>query len=163
MGFAASTWAAIGAVTGGLGVAMSAASSIQQGKQQKAMSEYNAAVARQEAEAIKEATAYEELRQKEQAKKLRGRQLALYGKSGVLMEGTPLEVMEETAAQAELDTLAIRRAGATSASRQESQAQLDIIRGRSAERAGYYGAGTSLLTGAGQIASAYGRPKLSTK
>ena len=153
------TWMAIAAVAG---AGLSAYSQIEQSKAQEKMSQYNAAVARQDAEAAREAAAYEELRHKDETGRLRGRMLALYGKSGVTMEGSPLEVMAESAAQAELDTLAIRRAGATAASRHEAQAQLDVIRGRSARRAGYYGAGTTLLSSAGQIGMAYGRPKRKT-
>ncbi len=152
----------VGLILTAAGTAVGAVSSLEQGRAQKKMAQYNAAVARQSADAAVEAAAHEELRTREEAKRLRGRMMALYGKSGVTMEGSPLEVMEEAAAQEEIDIWTIRRTGATSASQHRSQAQLSAMKGESAHKAGIYGAGTSLLHGAGAYMKAKGKPTLNT-
>ena len=76
------------------------------------------------------------------------------------MEGSPLELMSETAAEGELDALMIERTGAVSAQRYGEEATLSRMKGSSAKRAGYWGAGTTLLTGASRAASSYGSYKL---
>ena len=78
------------------------------------------------------------------------RQRALYGKSGVEIEGSPLLVMEDTAAQGEMDALAIRWGGDVAAARARSEANLMKMQGRTAGRLGAIQAGTTLLSGAGQ-------------
>lgn len=128
---------------GGIG----AYASLRAGKAQEKMAKYNAAVAMREAAAAKEAAAYEEKQQRRQTEKLLSKQRAAYAKAGVQFTGSPLLVMEETAAEAELDALAIRRGGEIAAGRAISQAALDRMRGKQFRRAGRIGAVTSLLGG----------------
>ena len=154
------TWLAIGTMTALAGTAMSAVGQIQQGKEQQKWSEYNAAVAERDAKAAKAAAGHEASQKRKETERLLGRQRALYGKSGVTMEGSPLELMSETAAEGELDALMIERTGAVGAQRYGEEATLSRMKGASASRAGYWGAGTTLLTGAGQAASSYGSYKL---
>jgi hypothetical protein len=166
-------------VIGIIGTAVSVVSSLFQGqaqsqaakaqaagyRAQSQASEYNAQVARQNAQQIIEAGAVEEQKQRDKAKRLLGTQQALYGKSGVTNEGTPLEVMADTAAQQELDALTLRHNYWVQSQRQTSEAgQYDFMANRSmmmsdfsnkqagyASTAGIMKAGTSLLTGLGQV------------
>jgi len=154
------TWMAIATVTAVAATGVSAVSQIQQGKEQQKWSEYNAAVAERDAKAATAAAGYEASQKRKETERLLGRQRALYGKSGVTMEGSPLELMSETAAEGELDALMIQRTGAVSAQRYGEEATLSRMKGSSAKRAGYWGAGTTLLTGAGSAASSYGSYKL---
>ena len=50
----------------------------------------------------------------------------------------------------------IERGGILTGQRYESEATLSRMKGSAAQRAGYYGAGTTLLTGAGQTVTTYG-------
>jgi len=69
---------------------------------------------------------------------------AKYGASGVKLEGTPLEVLEESAATGEANALALRYGGASSASsRRAGAGALRVTGGMSA--------GTSLLKGGAEI------------
>lgn len=141
------TWLAISAIAG---TAMSAVGQVQAGQEQKKWSEYNAAVAARDAEASKQAAGYEAGQKRKETERLLGRQRALYGKAGVTFEGSPLELMEETAAAGELDAMMIEREGKLRGSRYMEEAQLSRMKGRGAARAGMWGAGSSLLTGGAQ-------------
>jgi len=70
-----------------------------------------------------------------------GRQRAIAAAQGTTMEGSPLMVLEDSAAEAELEALHIRQGG-------EARAGGLIKQGRAAQSAGYMQAGETLLTGA---------------
>jgi hypothetical protein len=116
--------------------------------------EYNAAVARQNAEVARQAAAQEEGEYRKRTRALMGSQIAQFGRAGVTMEGTPLEVLGETAAEAELNAQRLRYRGEleawkylSSANISSAQAAQEMAYGEYAGRAGMLGAGTTLLTG----------------
>jgi len=165
----------ITAVMAVAGTGMAVISSIQQGQAQsqaaKAQSRAyasqaeasrrNAETSRQNAEYIRQAGAIEEQKQREKGLRLLGTQAALFGKAGVTNEGTPLEVMADTAGQLEKDALTTRYNYWIKSQRALSEAgQYDFMGNRStdmagfadqsagfASTAGYMKAGTTLLTG----------------
>ena len=148
--------AAAALVTSIAGTAMSVYSQVEQGKSQNEWSQYNAAVAERDAVAAQQSAEYDASQKRKETEKLLGRQRALYGKAGVTLEGSPLLLMEETASQGELDALMIEREGKLKAGNYQSEAALSRMKGSSAQKAGYYGAGSSLLTGASSAMTAYG-------
>jgi len=132
---------------------------------QAAWHDYNAKIAQREAEAERQATTFEVQQHERQAKQLLARQRTLIGKAGVKMEGSPLLVAEDTAAQLVLESANIRMTGARRAEAYRSQSILDISKAKTARsrgagysiaakdyrRAGLYGAGTSILGGAADV------------
>ena len=142
-----------------------------QAKQEAAWHDYNARVAEKEAEAERKAAEYEATQHERQAKKLLAKQRALVGASGVTMEGSPLLVMEDNAAQLALENAMIRETGARGVSRWKSQSILDftkarVVRSSAAgyKKAGALRAGATLLQGASQVSSMSSKlPKASTK
>ena len=142
---------------------------------QKAIADYNARVAEQEAKAIEQSTRFRQRRHAEEASRYGSSLLAGLGASGaVVSEGAPLMIQARQAAEAELDSLMIGYEGQTRAARARSQARLDIMEGlvhrqqadiygvqarrlgrraTSVSRAGQIGAGATLLTGFGSLAS----------
>lgn len=122
------TLATVGGLTGALGA-------YQNGQAQSQAANYNAAAAASEA-------ASRERAQREEAERRRGSIVAQLGKSGATVAGTPLMVLAESAANAEIDALNTRYGGAM-------QQSLYGATGRNARRAGAIGAGASLLTGYG--------------
>lgn len=113
--------------------------------------DYNAAVAEQDARAAKDKAEYDEKAHRENVRKILATQRALYGKSGLSMEGSPLLVMEDTEKQGELDALAIRYGGDVASARSRSEANLARMTGRNnayAAKGGYIQAGSTLLSGA---------------
>ncbi len=120
---------------------------------------YNAKVAEREAQAERKAAEDEAIQHKRQADKLLARQRALVGKSGVTAEGSPLLVMEDTAAQLALENANIRESGLRRASAYRSQSILDFTKARTVSKsasgyakAGLLSAGNSLLQGGAGVA-----------
>ena len=152
----------IGLAVGLLGAGVGAVSSIAQGSAQSAAlksqsnaARYNQSVAEMNANAIRQSGAYQEQMQRDKNRRLIGAQKVGYGKAGVTMEGTPLEVMADTASEQEQDIIANRYNTNIAAWRAESQAgqfgfeaSRDTAMAGTSTTAGYLGAGTTLLTGA---------------
>jgi len=136
-----------------VGVGIEAYGQYQTGQSQKEWSEYNAAVARQQGENAKAAAEIEERQKRRQKEAFLSQQRARYLASGVTMEGSPLAAMEDTAANFEMDALLIRKRGELGLWSAEQQAALSVMEGKAAARAGKIGATSTLLTGAGEIAS----------
>jgi len=136
------------AIMQAVGTAISVVGALNQGQQASNAASYNAAVAnnnaiaaRQQAQAAAEA----------QARKARlqiGSMRAGYGASGVSIEGSPLDVIEASAAAAELDRQNILYSGELRAGGYESTAGLELMRGENAVTGSYFSAGSSLLKGA---------------
>jgi hypothetical protein len=134
---------------------MGAAGSIQQGQAEQEAADYNADVARQSAQASLDKADYDETIHREKVRKLLSSQRAAYGAAGVDMAGSPLLVLEDTAAQGELDAKAIRYGGEVEAKQKLSQAEIYELTGKNAKTASYYKAGASLLSGGASMAKQY--------
>lgn len=172
MALTTTTYLIIAAATSLVAAGVGAYSSYSQGRDAARMASYNVLIARQNADLAaqrldiqKTQTRIAEKRHREKTEQLLGAQRTLYGKAGVeTTTGTPLMTFEDTAAEAELDALAIRYAGSAEEAEiiaqgagYTQQAQLAKMRGISARQAGNYGAGSELLTGIGRFASAYSK------
>jgi len=158
---AVGTWvgahaATIGMAASVVGTAISAFSSIQAGRQQKAASRYNAKMQMIQAERERSAKLLEERRHRQQSTRLLARQRSLYLKAGVALEGTPLEVIGQTAAESEIDAMIIRATGKGRYLDRLTMAGMLKKMGKEYETAGYLRAGSTLLTGVGQTMIGYG-------
>ena len=71
--------------------------------------------------------------------------------SGVTLEGSPLAVLGDLAAEAEFQRRRILAGGETASTRARSQADIRRFEGRSSRSAGATRAGASLLTGAARV------------
>ena len=127
---------ALGTTLSTVGTAVGALGAIQGGKAESKASQYNADAARAEAQA-------RETAQRTAAQRQLGSIRAGVSKSCATMAGTPLAVLSESAANAEIDALNTRYSG-------QREAALYEARGRNAKTAGYIRAGTSLLSSAGK-------------
>jgi len=128
-----------------------------QAKAQAAWNLYNSKVAKRQAEAEQRAAAFESKQHKRKAEALLAKQRALVGASGVEMEGSPLLVAEDTAAQLAKEAVNIRLTGQRRVQAYRSQSILDISRASAATsraagygRAAVIGAGSTLLQGGAQ-------------
>lgn len=130
------TMGTVGSVLSGVGTAIGIVGAIQGGKAEGAAADMNAQSAQQEAQSRENA-------QRAQAQRQLGMIRAGVSKSGATMEGTPLAVLSESAANAEIDALNTRYGG-------QREAALYSARGQNARTAGYMRAGTSLLSSAGK-------------
>ena len=110
---------------------------LSQGKAAQSAANYNAQSAEMEAQS-------RETAQRAQAARQMGTMRAQIGKSGATSEGTPLMVLAESAANAEIDALNTRISG-------QRQSNLYRAQGANARRTSNIQAGTSLLSSAGKF------------
>ena len=90
---------------------------------QSRAAQYNADLARSRAAQEREVARIESNRQRAKVRRLLGAQRALYGASGVRIEGSPAEIMADTAAQGERDALLISYGGEIRARDAEKRAE----------------------------------------
>ena len=130
-----------------------------QAKSQAAWNLYNAKVAKRQAEAERTATSFDVQQQKKRARAMLATLRARTGAAGVEMEGSPLLVAEDTAAEQAKEIANLQLAGTRRAMAFESQSILDISKASAAKaraagfgRAAVIGAGTTILQGAATTA-----------
>lgn len=145
--------------------AISAFGALKQGQEeskaaafQAAQAERNRQIALADAAEAERQAALAEADKRKEAARLEARQRALFAKGGVTFEGTPLLTLAEQAAENEIEALRIRRTGQVQASRFRSEAENLGLQARqfrsassSARTSGFFGAGTSLLSGATNV------------
>ncbi len=158
---------AVGAAAAIASTALGTVSSIQQGKQQQAMYNYQAKVAQENAEIAKRNADTERQTGIEEARLQRMKTLQAVGAQQTAMaangmdvtQGTSLDIIEDTAAMGELDALQIqtnyeRKALAyeQQAGNYTNQANMDAISGRNAYTAGKINAISTGLNGISKAA-----------
>lgn len=156
------------------GVGASAIGSYQQSKAAKNAAKYNAAVSRNNA-ILAERQAKDRITQgkqeentfRKQLSQLKGKQRSIYAGSGIVVdEGTPLDILEETAELGEIDAFTIRRNAEREAYGYKVQAQgftsqagLQTMQEKSINP--YFTAGTTLLTQGSKAAMMFASPSTS--
>lgn len=135
------------------GAVVQAVGAIRSAQSASAAADYNAQIAERNAALARDQAASDEQRQRIQARKQLGAMRAGYGASGVTLDGSPLDVLENSAAEAELDALTIRYKGEVSALGYRTESAQQRARSANATTEGYYNAGSALLQGG---AKAYG-------
>lgn len=144
--------AAVASVASAVGTVVSAVGAIKQGNAAQAASQYNATVSRQNAEAVRADAAANAERQERAARIRRGQNIAAAAASGLALEGSVLDIMEDNAIEEELDRLTILQRGEVDAAGLLAGAEMQEIRGRAAQREGRLSAGATLLSGAASTA-----------
>jgi hypothetical protein len=139
-----------------LGTAVQFIGANQQGKAAQAAANYNADIADQNAVLTREQTIEQERRARVESRKQLGLMRANYAASGVDIDGSALDVLEESAATAELDALTIRHGGELQEQAYRSEAAFQRFSGKQARKASRYGASGVLLQGSAQTAN-YGK------
>jgi hypothetical protein len=131
----------------GVSAALSAVGSIQQANAQSSAAKFNARMGEQNAILAEQQAAEDERLQRLKGRKAIGATRAGYGASGVNLEGSPQDILEESAAAIELDALKIRHEGQIRANAYRSGAALDRAQGSAARTSGYLSATSALLGG----------------
>jgi len=124
---------------------LQAIGSIRQGNAQAASARYNANLADQNAQIALQQGAENARRQRIVNTKQLGAIRANVGASGVTLDGSPLDVLEESARAAELDALSIEHQGQLQAWGYQNSASLYRQNARQALTGGYMGAAAALL------------------
>ncbi len=133
------------------GSAIQALGAIRQGNQAKAAADFEAAQLRQQAQRDREITELNVTQFADEESRRRASLRARVGGSGVTLEGTPLAVLGDLAAEDAFQQAIIRAGGETQATRAESKANLRASEGRAARTGGFVRAGASLLSGAAKF------------
>lgn len=140
-----------------IGAGISAFGTLQQGQAQKTAYEMEAQAKRAQGAQVDIAADREIELTKRRLERTQGAQMVAFGKSGVLATtGSPLQIMEETAANAVDEMTAIRNAANYRKGSLLTEAGLSQYLGQQAEDASYYGAAGSILGGASSYMSARG-------
>ena len=133
--------------TAAIVAAVGVVSSLSQAQQQKSAAKYNEKLAENQAIGARQEAAAAADRQQRQSAKTIGTMQASYAASGVSTEGSPLEVLEESARNAELDRLTILWNGEGRAQGYQNTAELERSRGKNAMASGYLSAAGSVVKG----------------
>lgn len=138
------------AIAGG---AIQAKAALDEGQAQAAAAQYNYQEALNNAAESRAQSVEEARRLRVIGRKQLGSIRAAAGGSGVALEGSAMDVLEESAANAELDALTIRHAGEVKAVGYENAARLEKYRGRAALEQAQLRSAAAILGAGGQAAS----------
>ncbi len=138
------------ALVGGIA---SAVGSINQANAATAAARFNSKIANQNADLAIARSKEEERRHRILARKRLGSIRAGFGASGVTLEGSPLDVLEESAAAAELDSLTIRNQGLVDQFGFLATSKLQDFKGAAARRTGAFRTAGILISAGGQATS----------
>lgn len=139
-----------------VGTAVSVMGQMQQGRNAKKAADYNAAIADRNAGIARQQAEQDAQAQQRQARLQQGAAVAAYGKSGVAIEGSPLDVLEQSASLAELDRQTILYRGELRAMGYADDANLSQFQGKAAMQQARSSAASTILMGGAKAAGMYG-------
>lgn len=131
-----------------LGSVMGAQQAQKQGDAAAAAAKFNADAARRNAGIARQQASDDAAAQRRDSTQKLGAMRAAYGASGVTLDGSPTDVLEASARNAELDNQMIKYKGELRAMGYEDSATLDDFSGATAQEAGNDKASGILLSGA---------------
>lgn len=141
-----------GAMALGGGV-LSGIGAYQEGQFQKSVGKFNARQTVIDAQITEQNSQEAARRLRLAGRRLQGRQRAAIAKSGFRLEGTPLEVMAESAKNIEMDAINMRIQGQYQAAQLRTQAKFQKDLAKASGQAGLIGAIGSVLSGGAQAGS----------
>lgn len=151
----------IGTALQALGLVASVGGSLAGAQASQNVANYNAKVADNNATAERQRAAYDANLQRDQVRRVVGAQRAAGAASGLdITSGTPVAVLGDTAKQGEMDVLARLYAGESAATAYSNDARRMRAEGKAQKQAGFINAGTSLLSGFGQLAANRYQPRI---
>jgi hypothetical protein len=137
------------------GAAISAMGAISQANAAKATAGYNAQLRERDASVALDQSKQDAARVARRTEEAQGSLLAGYGASGVTSDGSPLDVLRQSAAEGQLDQDTLLYRGRLKATGYADSAELDRMQGRTATEQGRWNAASQLLTGVGRAGSTY--------
>ena len=142
-------------IVAGVGGLVSAFGSNQAGQAAQDEANFNASIKKQQARITLDQAAEDERRLRVQAGKVIGGIKTSIGASGVKNEGSALDVLQESMANAELDALTTRHQGQLKAWALQVGAQGDEMAGRNARTASAFNTAGALLSGGASVISKF--------
>jgi hypothetical protein len=135
------------------GAGMQAVGAIYEANAKAGAAEYSAKVNEQNATYAMQQGAEDERRARIMGRKVLGGMRAGFGASGITLEGSATDALEESASNAELDALTVRHGAELKAYGYQNEARLDRYRAKTARTGGYFGAASSIISAGGKIGS----------
>ena len=133
-----------------IGAGVSAYGQAQQGKTANVIAQRNAQIQNRNATIARQNAEFNAKLQEREARRRRSSQVARLGASGIeVFEGTNLIAMAEQEFVDDMNAQLTRRGAAIEAGNLQQTAAITSAQGTASRSAGFLGAGTSLLTGAG--------------
>ena len=151
MSSTASILSGVGLLSGGV----TSISQLFSGREEKRTYDYNAMISEQEAGMIRQGADLDEARERKRLGQFVGSQMAATASSGVEFTGSPIDVISDTIANAELEMEIGRYNSEMAARRKESEAELGRRYGRAAERSSQIMAAGTFLSTVGDFGSKY--------
>jgi hypothetical protein len=142
--------------------AMQAGGQYSESKSQMEAAQYNAQVAAWQAQMVKQSAEFAMARIQRRKARFMSAQAASYAKAGVKMEGSPIEVMADTATEFELDKLAENYNAQVQISALASESQAFTAQAKRYRFASIYQPSMTLLTGAMNSGMNYGMSRPGT-
>lgn len=130
---------------------MSAAGAVQQGRAAGKQAEFSARVHERDAEIARQRAALEARKTRRAGSARAAAARVRLGGAGGRLDGTPLDLLSQIAADTELAALEDLYGGEVGAGSELSQARAQRMRGSAARRQGLFRAGSSLLQGASRL------------
>ena len=140
---------AIAAIAAAAGVGLQVVGAIREGQAKRAAADHNAKVANQNAVLAKAKGREDARRSRIQTRKALGKMRAQFGASGASLSGSAQDLLEESAANGELNALGIEHSGLVQAANFRAEANLQGFKGRFARDAGFVSASAILLRSGG--------------
>lgn len=146
--------AGIGGLSGAVGLigtAVSTIGAIQQGNAAAAAAKFNAKLAKRDAQIAQQNAALEAEQIEERNRRIQGTARANIAASGITVQGSPLDVLEESAAQGEQDRLNALIFGQNNAQASFLDAQREKMAAKNARRTGFFNAAGTVASGIGSV------------
>ena len=161
MAIASSTVIIAGLVVALVGAGISAYSAVQQADAAETAAKFNEKVARNNAAAQAAQGATEAARARNRARRLIAAQRTQFAKSGGTLSGSAVDVLYDTAIQAEGDALSIEYRGAVGGGASSAEARLQAMMASNARASAGPAVAGSILGGVGSAAGSYSNYKTS--
>lgn len=147
----------VAAVAAAAASAVSAAGSISAANARAKAAKFNAKVAEQNAAAARRQAEADAARQQRLVDRQLARRRTAFGAAGTDVAGSPLDLLEDLAAEGQLDVLGIRQRGLAQSREFDIQASQSRARARAARSQGFFQAGSTLLSGVSSAAGSFAR------
>ena len=141
--------------------AVSTAGAITSAVGQAKMANFNARIAEQDAAAARQQGEAEAARKRRAVARALGQRRAAFGAAGVTVEGSPLDLLEDLAAESEIEALDIRRRSLLRARELGIGAARSRFQAGVALEKGAFGATTTALDGSVQVLRAWPKTRKS--
>ena len=155
--FVLATGAEIALIAAAAAAAVSAAGSLSAANARAKAAKFNAKVADQNAAAARRQAEADSARQQRLIDRQLAKRRTAFGAAGTDVAGSPLDLLEDLAAEGQLDVLGIRQRGLAQAREFGIQASQSRARARAARSQGLFQAGSTLLSGVSSFAGGFSR------